>query len=55
MSMTTSVVEGPALYTLIPPEGVPAGTMAALATINPSGSSKVETKGCVAPAGQSDT
>ena len=55
MSMMTSVVEGPALYTLIPPEGDPAGTMAALDTIKPSGSFKVETKGCVEPAGQSET
>jgi hypothetical protein len=33
--MITSVTEGPLLNTLIPPFGVPAGTIAALATTKP--------------------
>jgi len=45
MSMITFAVAGPWLYTLIPPLTVPAGTMAAFATIAPCGSFKVATKG----------
>jgi hypothetical protein len=36
ISITTSVADGPALYTLIPPEPDPAGTIAALATTRAS-------------------
>ena len=45
MSIITFAVAGPWLYTLIPPLTVPAGTMAALATIAPCGSFNVATKG----------
>jgi hypothetical protein len=43
MSMMTSVVAGPELNTLIPPEGVPAGTIAALDTI---GDTAANSRGC---------
>ena len=55
MSIITSVTPGPALYKLMPPVGEPAGTIAALETISPSGSFTVATTGLVEPDGQSVT